>query len=314
MSSNASIKVLYIVGCGRSGSTIIDIVLGNHKNIESVGELISLPKLGWIDNGYCSCGLRANECDFWSSVRREWERLSGLKNVNDYVDQKNKLDRLWRRFEEFKAPDIFSTEFKLFAKNTYYLYKAIQTISGKSVVVDSSKNPLTAYLLSFITDIDLRIIHLVRDPRGVTWSQKKSLSKDERSGIKKSINSIPMWHSALNWRRINLRSEWVCNQCSSDKTLQISYEDFMASPRDALMKIGQLISEDFEEVIAIIESNSSLILGHNIAGNRVRMSNELKLKFDDEWNKKLSIFENALVVMMSGYFINKFKGKNVNNE
>ena len=32
-------KVIYIMGCGRSGTTILDIILGNHSGFLSLGEL-----------------------------------------------------------------------------------------------------------------------------------------------------------------------------------------------------------------------------------------------------------------------------------
>src|SRR5215210_5619140 len=89
------VRVLKITGLGRSGSTILDIVLGNHPNIESVGEVGSLMRTGWISHESlrgidpkrrllslpCTCGKRLDvlyvdtpdkACPFWSSVRREW--------------------------------------------------------------------------------------------------------------------------------------------------------------------------------------------------------------------------------------------------
>ena len=43
-------KVIYIMGCGRSGTTILDIILGNHLGFLSLGELnraqiLSSPKI-----------------------------------------------------------------------------------------------------------------------------------------------------------------------------------------------------------------------------------------------------------------------------
>ncbi len=91
--SETPVKVLYITGAGRSGSTILDIVLGNHPDIESTGELSNLVRNGWIGGEslkgierkrvrvpICTCGRRtdipdvedaAEACPFWSSVRRE---------------------------------------------------------------------------------------------------------------------------------------------------------------------------------------------------------------------------------------------------
>ena len=59
------------MGCGRSGSTILDILLGNSSQIESVGELVFA--LSRADVERCSCGLSLSDCTFWSRVRCDLE-------------------------------------------------------------------------------------------------------------------------------------------------------------------------------------------------------------------------------------------------
>src|SRR5215218_4094693 len=67
----APVQVLKITGLGRSGSTILDVVLGNHPKIESVGEVGNLMRNGWISHKslrgipekslrvpLCTCGKR----------------------------------------------------------------------------------------------------------------------------------------------------------------------------------------------------------------------------------------------------------------
>src|SRR3712207_6848820 len=39
---------LFRSGLGRSGSTVLDVVLGNHPSIESVGEVGNLFRTGWV--------------------------------------------------------------------------------------------------------------------------------------------------------------------------------------------------------------------------------------------------------------------------
>jgi len=62
MAMQARPKILYIVGAGRSGSTILDIALGNSPEICSSGELVRLPERGWLDDQYCACGERVKRC------------------------------------------------------------------------------------------------------------------------------------------------------------------------------------------------------------------------------------------------------------
>ena len=75
LSGEEPVRVLFIVGCGRSGSTILDTVLGNHAAIESVGEACHLAEKAWLsEDTYCACGKLGRECDFWAEVRRCWNR------------------------------------------------------------------------------------------------------------------------------------------------------------------------------------------------------------------------------------------------
>jgi hypothetical protein len=53
---------------------------------------------------------------------------------------------------------------------TILLFTAVARVAGREGVVDSSKNPVQALALSRSTEIDLTILHLMRDARGVAWS------------------------------------------------------------------------------------------------------------------------------------------------
>src|SRR3712207_9283100 len=100
------VKVLKITGLGRSGSTILDVVLGNHPRIESVGEVGNLMRNGWISREslrgidpkrlrrpICTCGKRLDvlyvdapdeACPFWASVRGEWVERTDPESIKSY--------------------------------------------------------------------------------------------------------------------------------------------------------------------------------------------------------------------------------------
>ena len=100
------VKVLKIMDLGRSGSTILDIVLGNHPQIESVGEVGNLIRTVWVSQeslrGFdpkrlrrplCTCGKRldipnidtpAEACPSWSRVRREWVERTDPDSIEIY--------------------------------------------------------------------------------------------------------------------------------------------------------------------------------------------------------------------------------------
>ena len=69
--SAETIKVLYIGGYGRSGSTLLDRLLGQMQGFHSVGEMWNIWQKCFIENQLCGCGKPFQECDFWSAVVEE---------------------------------------------------------------------------------------------------------------------------------------------------------------------------------------------------------------------------------------------------
>jgi hypothetical protein len=54
MQSLENFQVFYIASAGRSGSTLLDIILGNSKEVFSCGELTNLFSSCHLNNEYCS--------------------------------------------------------------------------------------------------------------------------------------------------------------------------------------------------------------------------------------------------------------------
>ena len=60
--------VLYVGGLGRSGSTLLDRMLGRLDDVWSVGELVHLWERGLKENNRCGCGRCFADCPFWRRV------------------------------------------------------------------------------------------------------------------------------------------------------------------------------------------------------------------------------------------------------
>ena len=299
------IQLLYILGTGRSGSTILDITLGNHPCMESVGELQNFIRSGWVDgrvlrSPFCACGRRvdvdeADACPFWSSVRREWVERSAPDSIENYVSLQDTFERyrsLTRLLRERRAP---SARFRSYAGLTRTLFEAISAVSGKPIVVDSSKAPLRALALSMTPGIDLFVIHLVRDGRGVTSSRRKAFRKNPEAGVWWTNHPHPVWKSSVLWVGENLASGWVRKRLAPGKSVRVRYEDFVENPSVIMGRIGGLMGIDLTELAREAAAGGVLRIGHNVSGNRMRMSKEVRLRPDvGEWRHALSIKEQRL--------------------
>ena len=313
MTTDAPVRVLYIVGAGRSGSTVLDIVLGNHPEIESVGELRNLAYSGWVGgratrSPYCSCGRTVAECPFWTAVRREWVARVGEEDARAYPALQSSFERyrgLPRLVLELLRDP--SSEFRAYARLTGALFGAIRAASGKDVVVDSSKNPLRALALSMVPGLDLRLAHLVRDARGVVSSRKKAFKKDHEAGLARDIESQPAWSSTAFWLLVNLLSGGVRRRLAPQRSARLRYEDFVSDPADVLAEIGRAAGLDLVGLAGEV-SGRSLEVGHNVGGNRLRMTKGgVRLRPDaGGWKSTLSAREERTSWSLSGWLMRRY--------
>jgi hypothetical protein len=331
------VKVLKITGLGRSGSTILDVVLGNHSQIESVGEASNLIRNGWISREslreipknrlrvpICTCGKRLDvlyvdapdeACPFWSSVRREWVQRADRDSIESYPKLQNdfELKRRWSRYGLDSVPRLLyekrrpSAAFRSYARLTRTFFESIRAVSGKPIIVDSSKSPARALAFGMIPGIDLYVVHLVRDGRGVITSLRKTFKKDVEAGIMWDHKGHPMWKTVVRWIVLNLATEWICIQLGPKRTMRLRYEDFVADPKSALEKIGTLIELDLTDVADAASSGKPMHAGHNIGGNRTKKSGTITLRPNaEEWRTALSPTEQRLSWISMGWLMRRY--------
>ena len=114
------------------------------------------------------------------------------------------------------------------------LYRAIRDVSGAQVVVDSSKLPPYGFVQSQSAGVDLRCVHLVRDPRAAaySWSRRSSTTADDGSATGPAgwLPEVGPAHSAITWTVWNVLTELLWRS-DRERYLRIRYEDFVAEPR-----------------------------------------------------------------------------------
>lgn len=298
-------KVVYIMGAGHIGSTILDIAISTHRNIESLGELSKYHRFSWLpdDNRVCACGLSVYDCSFWGQIRPEWTRLFQSNDADRYIQLQKRYEgsRMgWLRL--LKNGYKSSPDFNEYMKGTESLYQAIQRISGSKFLVDSSLTPRRAYALSLSSAIDLYLIHLVRDGRGVIWSLKKPGKKI----LTKEYVPAPSWRTTKYWISANLQSTWVLDQVKEEKRQMIRYEDFVINPSLILNKIGNLVGEDMSGLLTGATLNHSGQDRHTVGGSRIRMQKDIRIKPDFAWLEKLSDQDRKLFWGMAGWLARQY--------
>src|SRR3989442_14068903 len=84
------LRVLYIGGWGRSGSTLLDRMLGQVPGFFSLGEVREIWQSGLTENRPCGCGAPFPDCVLWTAVRQE--AYGGLGPVGPH-----RVRQMWRR-------------------------------------------------------------------------------------------------------------------------------------------------------------------------------------------------------------------------
>lgn len=300
------VQVLFVSGSGRSGSTLLDIVLGSHPDVQGVGELVNAARNGWLRNEPCSCGRSANDCPFWSEVRRVWAEW-GVHDLERYVvlqdvfERYRQLPRLLR--ERYKP----SAEFREYAASTRTLFETIRAVGGRKIVVDSSKNPMRALALSMVPAIDLSLVHLTRDGRGVAASLNRSWRKGEEEGVTRDVKGRPVWRTAAFWILVNLASELVRRLLRPGKSVRVRYEGLVENPKGVLGSIGSLVNVDFSSLADSLAHGGSVSALHNIAGNRLRMVKEVHLRPDaGSWRETLSERQQQTCWVLMGWLLRSY--------
>lgn len=305
---NSAVSVVYVVGSGRCGTTLLDTILSNHPQVYGAGELALLSVNNLFHRFYCPCGGPVDGCQFWGAVMAEWFRRTGMTDLTEHARLRQlfegpRLVGLSRLMRERLRP---SKEFAKYASQTAELYRSIRQVSGRNIIVDSSAIPMRAFALSMMSEIDLRLVHLVRDGRGVAWSLKKGLQEDPKQGIGTTEEPRPVWRSALTWIAYNMASTWVCRQVPRDRSFFCRYEDLSVNSEDVLDRLGDFIGCDFSELVQRIKSGEPLKVGCTFGGNRMRMGGSVRLRLDSDWTQKLSQSEKRTLSWMCGWLMRRY--------
>lgn len=173
MSQSDKVKVLYIAGCGRSGTTILERVLGQVKGAFPAGEVRYLWDRGILEGRLCGCGDPLPVCEFWGRLLSEVEARGDTLSPDEMVAMRDGHTRT-RHIPMIMLPGGRSrllTHLDSYIDGLRRIYTAIKERSGAEVIVDSSKSPKYGLILGTMPDIDLYTIHVVRDPRPLLRSR-----------------------------------------------------------------------------------------------------------------------------------------------
>ena len=290
-------RVLYLGGLGRSGTTLVERLLGELPSVCALGEIVHLWQRDIRDNERCGCGARFAACTFW---KRVGERAFGhwgnvdvdrVHALRDAVERTRYIPRL----AGAQLPAAQHADVREYASFYARVYSAAAEVSGARVVVDSSKHSALAHLLRWADNVDLRVVHVVRDARGVAYSWTKTVARPESDGSAEMTRYSP-GRSALLWTAHNAAFGLLSRR--GVPVRRIRYEQFLTDPRAALRELADYAGVPVTDADLgfLGDGYADLRVGHSAAGNPMRFSvGRLPLRRDDAWVRALPTAQRRLV-------------------
>ena len=245
-------SLIYVVGRGHSGTTLLDTLLDRHSQVSCTGELkwLSRRKRAQVDRLFqpCACGASPMaDCEFWRAVDRNLRSLHGF-SLNDL--------------------DVESDDMDTFAKHNLALFSTVGQLTGCSHVVDSSKGVRRLEkLLSLADRLKIYPVYMIRDPRAVVYSHIRR-GRDLKYWAQKYASSSRAIHDLLDSRVFQL----------------LEYEALASDPAASLSGLMGGFGLEMEPK----QLAPSVHAHHQIAGNVIPLGQDANIRLDDRWRRGLS--------------------------
>jgi len=279
--------LVYILSNGRSGSTLLDLLLGAHPNIWTLGEAQRLP---WEikANSLCGCGVPISDCKFWQPILPKiqpnentypiehfrtngeqgkilhWDLIPGIIYGNTNDCHKRAVDIYGQTNAEF-----FQT-----------VWQTATDRRGNPIhwLVDASKDIYRLFWLQKSGLFDLRVIHLIKSPSAFVYSMIK---RDLPSASRKAIRMTGRWIVE------NYLGRQLCkNHFKEEQVLLLHYEKLASRPEETMIQIGKWLGLAFlPENIGEFRNYEN----HAISGNQMRWQNSA-IFLDEKWKTLLPAF------------------------
>jgi hypothetical protein len=292
------IRLTYLAGISYCGSTLLSLVLNTHPEILSIGEMG--PRFIPNRREYlCSCGRTTSDCEFYGEVKRRMARrgvpfdeinmflrhsFSDGKTMNRLLAGSLRVPALTRMRDAIRdrLPSVRRRIGLLGARNEAFMRSGLQA-AGKRVFLDATKDSSRIPFLQGL-DVDLRVIHLVRDPRGYLYSARKRR------------NPSPA-EAGEFWVRGHRAVEARLARVPRDRWIRLRYEEIARDPEHKLSELTRFMGAGDFTMMADFNDYP-----HHIVGNSMRQSSERRaqIRLDEKWRREIPESELAEVWSVAG--------------
>lgn len=262
--------LVYILGSGHCGSTLLTMLLNAHSRMLGLSALRKLDSV--IAHGTGDFGRNPLETELWQQVRARYEERHGRPFASLDIHHPG-----WRTFMRWNQEEVAA-----WTAPMRDLLSSMVDVSGCDYLVDSSKAWQQLYLLKRSGMVRLKVIHALRDGRGVFHSYHR---KYQRFGF-----SFGQWAKpsvmAMVMKRMFEPSEW----------LEVRYEELASEPEATLRDVCRFLDVDYEPEMLRFRRRPWF----GILGNRMQLGTSEAIKLDEKWKRDLAPRDRMLFDLIGG--------------
>jgi hypothetical protein len=279
--------------------------MAQFKSVWTMGELYVLPWELREERGLCGCGNKVRECEFWSPIIRKLQSSLSVEGKISLFREGYSIAPFFRTRDLMEI--IFSKkgpkepDLSMFCSENTLLFsevrKRAESFEANRILylVDSSKIFYRLYWLIHCSGIDLKVIHIVKDPRAFVYSKIKT---EERT----TSNALTAFRMSVRYNLENHLIERVIRRVKNENVFRIRYEQLAARPEKVLEQIGDWLKIPYPTHAAAALRSSE---NHGIAGNIMRHRSE-GVFLDEKWKSGLSRSLKRLVILFTYFFAKKY--------
>jgi hypothetical protein len=227
-------KLIYIASCAHSGSTLLEMLLSAHSSVCGLGEVQMLindrSRQRYVANAArrtCSCGKSIDKCEIWSEFLR-WVAAEPTGNLG--IRYKYLLELIKSHY----GPEVIITDSS----------KSVTFLNELNTAIDAGE-----------LDLDLSVLHIVKDARSYIASMQRRLRlADWRLG-----------RYYLGWMKTNRKIESYLVE-RHIRHLRVGYEELCFSTQPTMSRVCTGIDLAFEPQM----TSPGYATGHIGIGNPMR--------------------------------------------
>ena len=261
-------KLVFVASLSHSGSTLINLLLGSHPLLVGLGEIDTVLQMNpqQLESEKvmrCSCGQRVATCKFW-------EPTVAAILAQPQATLREKYAILFECFQKIYGPEHH--------------------------IVDSSKYLGQLRTVSSLPNVDLRVIHLLKDVRGFTISQRDATNAEMKyhhlpvfgsQGLSRwlylnTIKSSP--YLFWKWYLRNRAARRLMSQ-PGIQHIHLGYDELAQQPEQMLRLLYQFLGLEVPQNLAVVpeQTNSHAFMGNPMLGDPQKMG---KVTYDDRWLRR----------------------------